>query len=107
MKLLIADDHTLFRDALVQYIKRADASYEVTVTKDFHEAYEEKKLPVGLDIVTGEVMSPEQLGIWDNVKVKQSIFHMSTALASQLLLVDEIMKAGRGSRPKTGPDMNG
>lgn len=34
MKILIADDHTLFRDALVQYIKRAEPASVITVCKD-------------------------------------------------------------------------
>ncbi len=37
MKLLIADDHTLFRDALVQYIERADPLSSVTLAKNFYE----------------------------------------------------------------------
>ena len=72
------------------------------------EAYKkDKSQPVGLDVVTGEPMLPEQLGIWDNFRVKKSVCHLSTTLASQLLLVDEMMKAGRGSRPKDPnmPDM--
>lgn len=56
--------------------------------------------PVGLDILTGEPMLPTEEGIWDNVRVKRSVTHLSTVLASQLLLVDEMMRAGRGSRPK-------
>mmetsp|Transcript_35990 Transcript_35990/g.57566 ORF Transcript_35990/g.57566 Transcript_35990/m.57566 type:complete len:499 (+) Transcript_35990:423-1919(+) len=63
--------------------------------------------PVGLDIVTGKPMLPEQKGIWDSMRVKKSVLHLSTVLASQLLLVDEMMRAGRGSRPKDPnmPDM--
>ncbi len=38
MKLLLADDHTLFRDALVLYIERADPSSNVTLAKDLPEA---------------------------------------------------------------------
>lgn len=71
------------------------------------EEFDSKKIPIGLDVTSGEPLSPEQLGIWDNLAVKRSVCHLSTALASQLLLVDEIMKAGRGSRPKTTPDMMG
>lgn len=65
--------------------------------------------PVGLDVVTGEPILPEQQGIWDNLKVKESVCHLSTILASQLLLVDEMMRAGRGSRPKDPnmPDLDG
>jgi len=70
------------------------------------EAYtKDSSNPIGLDIVTGKPILPEQMGIWDNVKVKESICHLSTVLASQLLLVDEMMKAGRGSRPKDGHEM--
>ena len=35
MKLLVADDHTLFRDALVQYIERAEPDAKIAVAKDF------------------------------------------------------------------------
>ena len=58
------------------------------------------KTPVGLDIVSGETLLPEKLGIWDGMLVKKSVVHLSATLASQLLLVDEMMRAGRGSRPK-------
>jgi len=56
--------------------------------------------PIGLDILTGKPMFPVLLGIWDVMLVKKSVIHLSTILASQLLLVDEMMRAGRGSRPK-------
>jgi len=72
------------------------------------EAYQKDKTnPVGLDVVTGEPILPAKLGIWDGQLVKKSIIHLSTVLASQLLLVDEMMRAGRGSRPKDPnmPDM--
>lgn len=73
------------------------------------EAYRKNpELPVGLDVITGEPMIPEQEGIWDNARVKKAVFHLSAVLASQLLLVDEMMRAGRGSRPKdpNAIDMN-
>ena len=38
MKLLLADDHNLFRDALVEYIIRADPKAEIAVAKNLHEA---------------------------------------------------------------------
>jgi len=65
------------------------------------EAYQRDPTnPVGLDVVSGEPIHPEKLGIWDGLLVKKSVMHLSTVLASQLLLVDEMMRAGRGSRPK-------
>ena len=53
---------------------------------------------VGLDVTTGEPMLPEQQGVWDNVRVKKQVVSLATVLASQLLLVDEVLRAGRGTR---------
>uniref|UniRef100_A0A7S2WV07 T-complex protein 1 subunit zeta n=1 Tax=Rhizochromulina marina TaxID=1034831 RepID=A0A7S2WV07_9STRA len=59
------------------------------------EEREKSGAAVGLDVVTGDVMLPEVEGIYDNYRVKRQCIHLSTVLASQLLLVDEIMKAGK------------
>jgi T-complex protein 1 subunit zeta len=56
---------------------------------------ESKDHVVGLDLVTGECLSPEEEGIWDNYRVKRQILNSSAVIASQLLLVDEIMRAGK------------
>ncbi len=53
---------------------------------------------IGLDVQTGNAMLPDERGIWDNIKVKRQCLSLSTILASQLLLVDEVLRAGRGSR---------
>eukprot|EP01100_Stratorugosa_tubuloviscum_P005012 TRINITY_DN2281_c0_g1_i1.p1 TRINITY_DN2281_c0_g1~~TRINITY_DN2281_c0_g1_i1.p1 ORF type:complete len:531 (-),score=293.70 TRINITY_DN2281_c0_g1_i1:1453-3045(-) len=55
-------------------------------------------LKVGLDLVTGEPMDPELEGIWDNYRVKRQMLHSASVIASQLLLVDEIIRAGKGSK---------
>jgi hypothetical protein len=34
--------------------------------------------------------------------VKRQTLHLATVLASQLLMVDEVMRAGRGSRNTSG-----
>lgn len=49
----------------------------------------------GLDIEVGGTLNPVTNGIMDNVCVKRSVVETSAVIASQLLLVDEIMKAGR------------
>ena len=59
------------------------------------DAREESGLAVGLDCTTGEPMIPADEGVWDNVRVKRQCLHLSTVLASQLLLVDEVMRAGK------------
>lgn len=53
---------------------------------------------VGLDLTTGEPLDPAAEGIWDQYRVLRQILHSSSVVASQLLLVDEIMKAGKGGQ---------
>lgn len=69
---------------------------------------EETGLPVGLDCMTGDVMIPADQGVWDNVRVKRQCLYLSTVLANQLLLVDEVMKAGKqmGRNPAMDDDPN-
>mmetsp|Transcript_12521 Transcript_12521/g.15422 ORF Transcript_12521/g.15422 Transcript_12521/m.15422 type:complete len:563 (-) Transcript_12521:44-1732(-) len=56
---------------------------------------EESGLAIGLDCQSGDPMIPADEGIWDNVRVKRQCLYLSTVLANQLLLVDEVMKAGK------------
>ena len=49
---------------------------------------------VGLDVSTGEALDPAMAGIFDNYLVKKQILQSAPIVASQLLLVDEVMRAG-------------
>merc|ERR1712232_643364 len=63
-------------------------------------------LPVGFNCQTGQPMIPGDQGVWDNVRVKRQCLYLSTVLANQLLLVDEVMRAGKqmGKRPDDDPN---
>jgi T-complex protein 1 subunit zeta len=52
-------------------------------------------LAVGLDIDNGKAILPAKVGIWDNYRVKKQLLHLGTLIAIKLLLVDEVMRAGR------------
>ena len=70
------------------------------------DAYSLDKKPVGIDLTSGEVFDPIAAGIWDNFRVHRNIVQSSTIIASNLLLVDEIMRAGKSSlksNPEGGP----
>jgi T-complex protein 1 subunit zeta len=84
-----------------------------TIVK-LQQEYATSKLPVGIDITTGkyffkltkivisltilgEAMEPKSLGIFDNYCVKKQLIHSSTSIASNLILVDEILRAGLSS----------
>ena len=46
---------------------------------------------------TGEACLPGDEGIFDNYCVKKNMVHSASVIASQLLLVDEVMRAGMSS----------
>ncbi|KAJ1362482.1 T-complex protein 1 subunit zeta [Parelaphostrongylus tenuis] len=48
--------------------------------------------PVGIDLESGLPVQP--MGIWDNVVVKKNSLSSSCVIACNLLLVDEVMRAG-------------
>uniref|UniRef100_A0A2K6C8N5 Uncharacterized protein n=1 Tax=Macaca nemestrina TaxID=9545 RepID=A0A2K6C8N5_MACNE len=52
---------------------------------------------VGVDLDTGEPMVAAEVGIWDNYCVKKQLLHSCTVIATNILLVDEIMQAGMSS----------
>lgn len=52
---------------------------------------------IGLDLTTGEAMKPLDMGVYDNFVVKKQILNSCSVIASNLLLVDEIMRAGMTS----------
>ena len=49
---------------------------------------------VGVDLSTGEATLPADHGIYDNYRVKRQMINSCTVIASNLLLVDKIMRAG-------------
>merc|ERR1719300_197416 len=52
---------------------------------------------VGVDCDSGEAIIPQDKGIYDNYRVKRQMINSCTVIASNLLLVDEIMRAGMSS----------
>ncbi|GAA5980684.1 hypothetical protein JCM11641_000175 [Rhodosporidiobolus odoratus] len=57
---------------------------------------------VGLDLATGEPLDPVTEGIWDNYRVKRHMIHSAAVIASNLLITDEMMRAGRSSLKNEG-----
>lgn len=48
----------------------------------------------GIDLETGELLDPKEKGIWDNYSVKRQQLQSAPLVATQLLLVDEVLRAG-------------
>ncbi|KAI0965398.1 T-complex protein 1 [Xylaria arbuscula] len=53
---------------------------------------------VGLDLTTGEPMSPELEGVYDSFRVLRNCIASSSSIASNLLLCDELLKARQMGR---------
>lgn len=56
-----------------------------------------KKL-TGLDLSNGNLLDAKNAGIYDNYCVKKQFLHLGAIIAQKLLLVDEIMRAGRSMK---------
>ncbi|OWK02392.1 hypothetical protein Celaphus_00010282 [Cervus elaphus hippelaphus] len=56
---------------------------------------------VGVDLNTGEPMVAAEAGIWNNYCEKKQLPHSCTVIATNILLVDEIMRAGITFRTKS------
>ena len=57
----------------------------------------------GLNLSTGMPMDPRAEGVWDNYRVLRHLLNACSVIAANLLLVDEIMRAGRSSLKGEGP----
>jgi T-complex protein 1 subunit zeta len=57
---------------------------------------------VGFDINTGDTLDPEACGILDTYLSKRHMISTAPVIANQLLMVDEILRAGR-KKEKQGP----
>jgi len=55
-----------------------------------------------MDVMTGEPIDPQAEAIFDNYSVKRQILNSSVVMTSQLMLVDEVLKAGKAGAP-SGP----
>eukprot|EP00932_Pfiesteria_piscicida_P004214 SRR837773.14116.p2 GENE.SRR837773.14116~~SRR837773.14116.p2 ORF type:complete len:403 (-),score=201.38 SRR837773.14116:83-1117(-) len=58
---------------------------------------ESKGTPVGVSVATGDPIDPTVEGIWDNYIVKKQLLGLAPILAQQLLLVDEVIRAGKSA----------
>jgi T-complex protein 1 subunit zeta len=68
------------------------------------EAHERTKEAYGVDLVSGEAQPSNLANIWDNYIVKRQFLNIAPVLAEQLLLVDEVMRAGKNMRGGDAPE---
>uniref|UniRef100_A0A9L0R804 Chaperonin containing TCP1 subunit 6B n=1 Tax=Equus caballus TaxID=9796 RepID=A0A9L0R804_HORSE len=85
-----------FADALliIPKVLAQNSGYDLqeTLVKVQAEHSESRQL-VGIDLNSGEPMVAADAGVWDNYCVKKQLLHSCTVIATNILLVDEIMRA--------------
>ncbi|XP_040280745.1 T-complex protein 1 subunit zeta [Bufo bufo] len=89
-----------FADALliIPKVLAQNSGYDAQETLvKLQTEYAESRQLIGVDLNTGEPMVSSEAGIWDNYNVKKQLLHSCTVIASNILLVDEIMRAGMSS----------
>jgi T-complex protein 1 subunit zeta len=84
-----------FADALLVIPKTLAANSGFDTIDTLLQLQEEQRAGhvVGLDIQTGDPCDPDAEGIYDNVVVKKHFINAATMITSQLLLVDEVLRA--------------
>ncbi|RNA05076.1 T-complex 1 subunit zeta [Brachionus plicatilis] len=114
-EIAISDELTTFKDSVKGKARLGVAAFaeamlvipktlaqnaghdQQSVLVELHDAHVTTKKLVGVDLKTGGALCPIEHGILDNYRVKRQIIHSATIIASNLLLVDEIMRAGLSS----------
>lgn len=93
MKLLLADDHTLFRDALVQYILRADPEANVSLAKDLYQAFDILEEDAQQDLVLLDLCMPGMDGMDGFKKMRDQYPDIPLALMSGIAEEEDVRRA--------------
>ena len=109
MKLLIADDHTLFRDALSYYLQRERGEYEIISVADVYEAEaylaELNGTKKAIDIVLLDLLMPGMNGLQGLERIVSLYPDVPVLLMSGIASIEDVKQAirigARGYFPKT------
>lgn len=105
MRILVVDDHTLFRDALVQYLERAEPGIGLNVAKDFYEAESILSKDSLYDLVLLDFKMPGMKGHEGLKTLKNKYPDLRIALMSGVAEPEDVTKSmdigAAGYFPKT------
>lgn len=93
MKLLVADDHTLFRDALLQYIKRAEPDAETILSNDLQGVFTYLEAGETPHLILLDYRMPGMNGLKGLEKLRKEHPNIKVVLMSGVVELPEIQDA--------------
>lgn len=93
MKLLIADDHTLFRDAVAHYIQRAEPDTEILLGSDVHDVMEILEQNNDIDLVMLDFRMPGMEGLQGLKRLRDRFAETPFVLLSGLIEEKDVLRA--------------
>lgn len=104
-RILLADDHTLFRDSLLTYILRADPSIDVVAVSDLYQAQEELRLNGFFHLAMIDWHMPGVTGLEDMTRMAteypQTRFVLMSGVIDQVRAQEALDSGLWGYFPKT------
>lgn len=76
--------------------QNSGSDLQETVVK-FQAEHSESGQLVGVNLNTGESMVAAEVGIWGSYCVKKQLLHSCTVISTNIILIDEIMRARMSS----------
>lgn len=105
IKILLADSHGLYRDALVQYIERAQDNTTIITSKSLHETYQRLIANPDTDLIMLDLQTSGFNGLYGLYKILESYRHIPVLVFGGLrdsFDQKDVMNAGAsGYFPKT------
>ena len=105
MRLLLADDHALFRDALVHFIERTDSEAEILVGKSLMDVFKILEDKENIDLILLDLRMPGMNGLDGFHQLRDEYPEQKVAILSGLAEpadVNEVMENGAAAYfPKT------